>query len=233
MENIKKDKYNFEDLIKIMRILRSENGCPWDKEQTHKSIRNNFIEEVYEAVEAIDEDNPELLKEELGDVLLQVVFHAQISEEEKDFDIEDVCDDICKKLIIRHPHIFSDIVANSSEQVLSNWENIKIKEKGYENTKEYLESIAKSLPSLIRAEKIQKRLLKRKAVEKLHIDDIIKKLKEDISKLELLKTGKKNNCSEIIGEILFDIVMFSEAYGVNSEQALYDFNKDVINIVKI
>ena len=224
---IKKDNYNFEDLKEIMRILRSENGCPWDIEQTHKSIRNNFIEEVYEAIEAIDDDNPELLKEELGDTLLQVVFHAQIGKESGEFDIDEVCDGICRKLIIRHPHIFSDITADTSEQVLSNWENIKIKEKGYENTEEYIESVAKSLPALMRAEKIQKRLAKRKVTEKPNPEDIIKKLKENIERLE----NNSNVDSDIIGELLYDIVSLAGAYNITSEQALYDFNKKAIKIM--
>ena len=104
----KKDKYTVDDLVEIMSLLRSENGCPWDREQTHASIRKNFIEETYEAVEAIDEDNPDKLKEELGDVLLQVVFHAQMEKEKGNFDFNDVCDGICKKLIVRHPHVFGN-----------------------------------------------------------------------------------------------------------------------------
>ena len=232
MEHKNKEKYNFDDLVNIMAALRSENGCPWDKEQTHKSIRNNFIEEVYEAVEAIDDDNPELLKEELGDVLLQVVFHAQISEENKEFDINDICDEICKKLIIRHPHIFSDTVANSSEQVLSNWENIKIQEKGYSDTGEYLESVAKSLPALMRAEKIQNRLVKRKTFKKPEIDDIIKKLDDDFYEIKMLKNKDANKVSEIIGRTLYDIVSYSGCFNINSEQALYKFNKDVIKNIK-
>jgi len=230
----KKEKYGFDDLTEIMRILRSKDGCPWDKEQTHKSIRNNFIEEVYEAVEAIDNGDSELLKEELGDILLQIVFHAQISEEKKEFDINDVCDGICKKLIFRHPHIFADITrtpfvtANTSEQVLSNWENIKIKEKGYADTKEYLESVAKSLPALMRAEKIQKRLLKRKAAENLGNDDIIQKLKCDIDELENAKNNETNNISELIGRTIYDIVRFSCVYNINPEQSLYNFNNNLI-----
>ena len=223
-----KEEYNFDDLINIMAILRSENGCPWDKEQTHKSIRNNFIEEVYEAVEAIDEDNPELLKEELGDVLLQVVFHAQMSYENKEFDINGVCDNICKKLIIRHPHIFANVTAETSEQVLSNWENIKIKEKGYISNREYLESVSKSLPALMRAEKIQKRLIKRNIVEKPEIDDLINRLREDFNEIEQSKNSNTNKISEIIGRTLYDIAGLSERLNLNSEQVLHDFNKDVI-----
>jgi len=230
-ELLKKENYNFEDLNEIMRILRSENGCPWDKEQTHESIRNNFIEEVYEAVEAIDDNNSELLKEELGDVLLQVVFHAQISSEAGEFDIDSVCDEICKKLIIRHPHIFSDAKADTSEQVLSNWENIKIKEKGYADTKEYIESTAKSLPALMRTEKIQKRFIKRKVVEKSNADDIINKIKVDIDDLEMMKNARSNINSELIGRILYDIVNLANVYNIDSEQSLYDFNKKTIKIM--
>ena len=223
-----KENYNFEDLKEIMRILRSENGCPWDREQTHKTIRNNFIEEVYEAVEAIDDDNLELLKEELGDVLLQVVFHAQISEDNGEFDIDNVCDEICRKLIIRHPHIFSDsfIQADTSEQVLSNWENIKIKEKGYADTKEYIESTAKSLPALMRADKIQKRLIKRKVTEKPDTESIINKI------LEMFKNKQINVNSELIGELLYNIVSLANANNIDSEQALYEFNEEIIKNIK-
>jgi len=224
--NIKKDKYNFEDLKEIMRILRSDCGCPWDREQTHKSIRNNFIEEVYEAVEAIDGDNPELLKEELGDTLLQVVFHAQISAEAGEFDIDGVCDEICKKLIIRHPHIFSDVVADTSEQVLTNWENIKIKEKGYADTKEYIESTAKSLPALMRAEKIQKRLIKRKVI-KPDSYEILEKSEKDFEDLKK-KFINETLDFEDVGRVLYDIVCLANEKNINSEQSLYIFNENFI-----
>ena len=120
-----KDSYNIEDLQKIVELLRSQNGCPWDKEQTHKSIRNDFLEEVCEAIEAIDLNDPALLREELGDVLLQVVFHCQIEKESGSFIFDDVCDEICKKLIVRHPHVFSDTVVSSTDEVLKNWDSIK------------------------------------------------------------------------------------------------------------
>lgn len=120
-----KNKYNFDDLIKIVSILRSPGGCPWDREQTHKSIRANFIEETYEAIEAIDNDDPELLKEELGDVLLQVALHAQMESEAGRFNIDDVADGVCKKLIVRHPHVFGDVKADNSNEVLKNWDAIK------------------------------------------------------------------------------------------------------------
>lgn len=130
MEFQAKEKYSVSDLISIMALLRGEGGCPWDREQDHLTIRKNLIEEAYEVVEAIDAGDPEMLREELGDLLLQVVFHSRISEEEGDFSIEEVADGICRKLIHRHPHIFSDVVVKDSGEVLENWDAIKKQEKG-------------------------------------------------------------------------------------------------------
>ena len=124
-----KENYRIDDLLQIMRILRGDGGCPWDREQTHQSIRRNFIEETYEVVEAIDNKDTALLLEELGDVLLQVVFHTQMEAEQGAFSFDDVCDGICKKLILRHPHIFGDVTAETSEEVLKNWDEIKRKKK--------------------------------------------------------------------------------------------------------
>ena len=213
---LKKEKYGFEDLKEIMRILRSENGCPWDREQTHKSIRNNFLEEAYEAIEAIDDEDPDLLKEELGDVLLQVVFHAQMSSEEGAFDLDGVCDGICTKLIVRHPHIFAGTIAATSEQVLSNWENIKIGEKGYADAGEYVRGTAKSLPALMRAQKIHKRLLRRKMIRELDLDGLLENIKKDIGELE-------DPNPERIGRILYDITALANRCDIDSEQALYNF----------
>ena len=126
-----KPNYDFNDLVEIVKILRAPGGCPWDRAQTHESIRQNFIEETYEAVEAIDNSDTELLKEELGDVLLQVALHAEMERESGGFDIHDVCDGICKKLIIRHPHVFGTAQVKDSEEVLLNWEEIKKKNSTY------------------------------------------------------------------------------------------------------
>ncbi len=120
-----KERYDINDLLRIMEILRSENGCPWDREQDHKSIRKDFLEEVYEVCEAIDLDDSELMKEELGDVLLQVVFHARIEEEKGNFAFADSVNDVCRKLIIRHPHVFGDVTVADSGEVLKNWNDIK------------------------------------------------------------------------------------------------------------
>ena len=124
-----KKSYDFNDLVEIVRILRAPGGCPWDAEQTHESIRRNLLEEAYEVVEAIDENSPDHLKEELGDLLLQVVFHAGIAKDEGQFDLNDVADGECKKLIFRHPHVFGDVTVRSSGEVLVNWEELKRKEK--------------------------------------------------------------------------------------------------------
>ena len=153
---LQRDKYGFEDLIRIMEILRSEGGCPWDREQTHESIRMNFIEETYEVIEAIDRKDTTLLREELGDVLIQVVFHAQIEKELGSFNIDDVADGVCKKLILRHPHIFGDVKVSGSGEVLENWDNIKRREKG-QNAFDALDSVARSLPALMRAESFRQR----------------------------------------------------------------------------
>ena len=128
-ELLAKDIYRFDDLVRVVEILRSDIGCPWDREQDHKSIRNDFIEETYEVIEAIDTEDPVLLREELGDVLLQVVFHARIEEQEGRFDITDVANDICVKLIHRHPHVFGEVQVKDSAQVLQNWDAIKSEEK--------------------------------------------------------------------------------------------------------
>ena len=150
-----KDRYNMEDLTEIMALLRSPEGCPWDREQTHDSIRRNFIEEVYEAADAIDRRDDANLREELGDVLLQVVFHARIAQEGGRFDLSDVIDEVCKKLVRRHPHIFGGTAANTSEEALKNWDQIKKEEKGQKTAFQSLEQIPISLPALAYADKMQ------------------------------------------------------------------------------
>lgn len=160
MEFKEKDNYNVYDLVEVIRKLRSPGGCPWDIEQTHHSIRQNLIEETYEVIEAIDKEDTELLKEELGDVLLQVVFHSIIEEEQSSFNIDDVADGVCKKMIIRHPHVFSDVKADTTEQVLKNWDAIKMKTKSQNTQSEVLNGISRSLPSLMRSQKIQQKAAK-------------------------------------------------------------------------
>ena len=145
-------KYDFDDLVEIVTVLRSNGGCPWDKEQTHKSLRRDFIEETYEVIEAIDTEDPKLLREELGDVMLQVVFHADIEHEEGRFDIDDVANDICVKLIHRHPHVFGELKLDNSADVLENWDKIKGEEKQRNTLTDKLRSIPPMLPALMRAQ---------------------------------------------------------------------------------
>ena len=145
------ERYSFDDLVLVVSILRGEGGCPWDREQTHKSIRKDFIEETYEVIEAIDTEDPVLLREELGDVMLQVTFHAQIEKEEGRFDIDDVANDICAKLIHRHPHVFGELKLDNSAEVLKNWDKIKGVEKQRITLTDKLRSIPPMLPALMRA----------------------------------------------------------------------------------
>ncbi|MBO5973575.1 MAG: MazG family protein [Clostridia bacterium] len=198
MVDCNKDKYNFEDLLDIMCTLRAPGGCPWDGEQTHQTIRRNFIEEVYEACEAIDLSDDKLLCEELGDVLLQVVFHAKIAQDRGAFDINDVCDTVSKKLIYRHPHIFGQMKLETSEQVLEMWEEVKKKEKQQKTVSESIDQIAKTLPALIYAEKVQKKAAKA-GVE--------------------INTDAE---SDDIGDRLFEIVAEARKKGVDPEKALMD-----------
>ncbi len=153
----RKEHYGPQDLVEIIRLLRAPDGCPWDREQTHASIRMNFIEETYEAVEAIDKGDPELLREELGDVLMQIMLHAQMEAEAGRFDFDDVCDRVCKKLIYRHPHVFGTAQADSAEQVLQNWDELKKKEKHQSTAAENLAAVPITLPGAMRAAKLQKR----------------------------------------------------------------------------
>jgi tetrapyrrole methylase family protein/MazG family protein len=159
-ELLKESRHGFDSLVRVMELLRLPGGCPWDREQTHESIRANFIEETYEVIEAIDTADPVLLREELGDVLLQVVFHARISEEAGDFRIDDVIHDVTEKLIRRHPHIFADVEAETSEEVLANWEQIKTEEKQRIGLAGSLASVPPSLPALMRAQKLMKKAAK-------------------------------------------------------------------------
>ena len=156
----RKDHYSYEDFLEIMRLLRAPGGCPWDREQTHGSIRRNFLEETYEVLDAIDRDDPHAMCEELGDVLMQVVFHAQIEAERGRFTMDDVVDGVAQKLVYRHPHVFGEVRADTSQQVLVNWEALKRREKGQRSTADAVESVPHTLPALWRAEKIQSKTAK-------------------------------------------------------------------------
>lgn len=213
-----KDSYGVKDLEEIVRILRAPGGCPWDAEQTHQSIRRNFLEEAYEAVEAIDEKNTEHLKEELGDVLLQVVMHARMEQEAGRFDLDGVADGICKKLIYRHPHVFGDVAVSGTGEVLSNWEALKRKEKGQATNTDALEAVARALPALWRAEKVQKKARKA-GFDWPDVSGALDKLSEE---LEELKTAAADgtNVEEELGDLLFSAVNAARFLKVDPEDAL-------------
>lgn len=215
-----KQSYNFNDLVNIMKILRQPGGCPWDAEQTHESIRRNFLEETYEAVEAIDTDNPELLCEELGDVMLQVVFHAQIAEDADRFNIDEVCDGICKKLIIRHPHVFGSVQADTSEQVLENWDAIKMQTKEQTTQAQALDSVSHALPALIRAHKIQHKARKY-GFDWSDVSGALDKLFEEVEELRTaISEGNTDASYEELGDVLFSAVNVSRFIDVDPEQSL-------------
>lgn len=215
-----KNNYSIDDLITIVKLLRSDGGCPWDKEQTHRSIRNDFLEETCEAIEAIDLGDSELLREELGDVLLQVVFHCRIEEENSSFSFDDVCDEICKKLIIRHPHVFGSVNADNTEQVLKNWDAIKMKTKGQETYTDTLKSVAATLPALMRAQKVGKRAM-RAGMDFSCAEDAIECIKAEKNELDkAVSDGCKANIEEEIGDLLFSCVNAARHLGVDAELAL-------------
>ena len=155
-----KEKYDINDLLEIMRLLRAPGGCPWDAQQTHMSIRKNLIEETYEVIEANDKDDKELMTEELGDLLMQVVFHAQMEKEAGNFDFGDVTDGVCKKLVVRHPHVFGDKTASNVAEALNSWDAVKLKTKGQKTQTESMLSVPRELPALMRAQKVQKKAAK-------------------------------------------------------------------------
>lgn len=202
-------------------MLRAPGGCPWDREQTHKSIRQNFIEETYEVIEAIDTEDRELLKEELGDVLLQVVFHSEMESEVGSFDINDVCDGICKKLIVRHPHIFADVKADTTDEVLSNWDKIKMQTKSQKTQSDAMDSVSKSLPSLMRSEKLQKKAAK-VGFDWPDVSGALQKVEEETQELKkAIEDGDKKGMEEELGDLLFSVVNVSRFLKVDSEEALY------------
>ncbi len=215
---LQKDFYDVRDLEEIVALLRAPGGCPWDAEQTHESSRRDFLEEAYEVAEAIDEGNTDHLKEELGDVLLQVIFHAQMEKEAGRFNLDDAADGVCKKLIYRHPHVFGQVEVSGSAQVLENWDKLKRKEKGQATHTDALNSVARSLPALWRAEKVQKKA--RKAG--FDWDDLsgpMDKLGEELEELRSA-VAEGSNIEEELGDLLFAAVNLSRFVKVDCETAL-------------
>ena len=212
---IEKSTYGFEDLRALVAFLRSENGCPWDREQTHTSIRRNFLEEAYEACEGIDLDDPRLMQEEFGDVLLQVVFHTDIEEKAGRFTMEDVVDAVCKKLIFRHPHLFAGVRAEDWD-----WEEMKKQEKGVETQTQVLDSVARTLPALIRAEKLSSKLSKM---------DYHWSSPEEALRYAQEQLGQTSQREEALGNALFAIAGACKAMGTGAEELLHQTCQTLIS----
>lgn len=215
-----KDRYTLEDLLAIMERLRSPGGCPWDREQTHESIATDFLEETHEALEAIRQRDTEGLKEELGDVLLQVVFHSRIEEEKGGFTFGDVVDGICKKLVIRHPHVFGEVTVDGTGQVLRNWDAIKRQTKGGKTQAELLGGVPRSLPALMRAAKVQNRA-KRVGFDWPEIAGALDALESETAEFkEALASENPAAVEEELGDLLFSAVNVSRFLHIDAEQAL-------------
>ena len=217
---LSEEKHDFSSLVRIMALLRSENGCPWDKEQTHESIRANMIEETYEVIEAINKKSPVMLQEELGDLLMQVVFHSRLSEEAGEFAFAEVCDGICKKLVERHPHVFGEIDVADTEEVLSNWDKIKRNSKNHETTTQAIDSVPRELPALMRSAKIQHKAAKA-GFDWPDISGALDKIPEETAELkEAIASGNQEHIADELGDLLFAVVNVSRFVKVDAEEAL-------------
>lgn len=213
-----KEHYDLNDFRQVIAILRHPGGCPWDQAQDHHSIRRNFIEEVYEACEGIDTENTELLREELGDVLMQVLFHASIEEDAGRFDIDDVADQAVKKLIFRHPHVFGTRAVDGVEQVLTNWDELKRQEKGQETYTDTLNAVARTLPALWRAEKVQRKAAKA-GFDWPEVSGAFAKIDEESTELRAAAEDG-TNVAEELGDLLFAVVNAARFLQVDPEDAL-------------
>ncbi|WP_418223074.1 nucleoside triphosphate pyrophosphohydrolase [Clostridium isatidis] len=216
----KDNKKDFYDLVNLVETLRGENGCPWDREQTHQSIKNELIEETYELIEAIEENRIDGMIEELGDVLFHVVFHACIENENGNFNITDVINGIIAKMVYRHPHVFGEKEINNTDEVLKSWDELKKQEKKYETITEEMKSIAKTLPALTKAHKVQKKAAK-VGFDWDSIEETSKKVIEELNEvLDVYKTKNGEKIKKEIGDLLFSCVNLSRKLNVNEEEAL-------------
>lgn len=218
VEFTQKPSYDVKDLVRIVDLLRSPGGCPWDQEQTHASLRMALVEETYEVLEAIDHQDPELLCEELGDLLLHVVMHSRMEAEQNRFTFEDVCDGICKKMIYRHPHVFGSEAPASTEEIINSWDLLKNKEKARDTAAEDLQSVPDCLPALMRAAKLQKRAA-RYGIASAQPQDAMHSLEESLEALQA-KAAQNAPLSEELGQLLFCAVNVARMAGVDAEEAL-------------
>ncbi len=220
VELTKKERFTFNDLLKILEILRSENGCPWDREQTPKSIEKNLIEETYELLDAIESDDDDKIVEETGDVLLQVAFYILFGKESGRYNAEDVLSNICSKLITRHTHVFGQDEASSGEEALSTWNKNKAIEKGYNSAYEYVDSVPKNLPALMRAQKVGSRASKNN-FDFNNVEETYLKIFEEVEEIkQAVKIGDKEEIEKECGDLIFSVVNTVRKLGVDAETAL-------------
>ena len=213
-------KYTFQELVDIMELLRSEKGCPWDREQDHETLKKYLIEETYEVLEALDSRDKRKSADELGDLLLQIVFHAQIGKENGTFDITDVISMICQKMIDRHPHVFGTVKADTPDQVVDNWEEIKKKEKGLISHTQVLRDVSAYLPALMRSYKVQQKAAK-VGFDWDDVSGAFDKVKEETREIEEVYNSKNmGKIEEEIGDLLFAVVNVARFFKVNPEIAL-------------
>ena len=218
----------FKKLTEIVDTLMGENGCPWDKVQTRESLKPYLVEEAYETLEALDNNNPEEIKEELGDLLYQVLFHAKISENKNEFNITDVVESISHKMVHRHPHVFKEENLETPEEVVTQWEEIKSKEKGKANRESVLDGIPPHLPGLLRAQKLQKKAAKQ-GFDWDKIDDVFDKLDEEVAEFkEAVLSGKETNMTSELGDIIFVLVNIAKFKKIDAEEALRATNNKFI-----
>ena len=219
----------FDRLVQVVAALRSENGCPWDKAQTHETLKPDLIEEAHEVIEAIDAKDSRKLPEELGDLLMQVMLHAQIAKDDGVFSINEVIQSITDKLVRRHPHVFGGINVRNTDEVLKNWEEIKRSEAGYEDRHSVLDGIPRHLPSLMRAQTIQRKAA-RVGFDWDSVSDVFPKIEEEIQELKSSVAAAEAEAIEIeIGDLLFSIVNLCRFLGVEAEEALRKSNRKFIN----
>ena len=218
----------FKKLTDIVDTLMGENGCPWDKVQTRESLKPYLVEEAYETLEALDNNNPEEIKEELGDLLYQVLFHAKISENKNEFNITDVVESISHKMVHRHPHVFKKENLETPEEVVTQWEEIKSKEKGKANRESVLDGIPPHLPGLLRAQKLQKKAAKQ-GFDWDKIDDVFDKLDEEVAEFkEAVLSGKETDMTAELGDIIFVLVNIAKFKKIDAEEALRATNNKFI-----
>ena len=220
-----KDRYGWEDLLEITRLLRAPGGCPWDREQTHASIRRNFLEETYEALDALDRDDPHDMCEELGDVLMQVALHAQMEAERGRFTMDDVVDGVARKLVYRHPHVFGTVEVADSQEVLVNWDALKRKEKSQATTADAIEAVPHTLPALWRAEKTGAKTAKA-GFDWASPLSALGKLEEEVRELrQALEAGgdaaAPHGVREELGDLLFIAAKIGQMTEVDPEDALH------------